>query len=495
MRFLRVTFLLSLAALIGCSAPPVTLRIPGAAPGRTGSYSPSPLLRGQIDALLPDSLFPPSQVSILVVSLQTGETLYELNSALAITPASNQKLLTAAAALTTLGPTYQFPTLAFIDTTVSPSVFLRGGGDPLLSTQDLDSLAGLIASHLPPGKSWTVIGDVSLFDDLEKGSGWCWDDDPDPTAMRISPLSLNGNTIRIRALAGARAGDSVRLEAIPPTSYISWDNEACTTDSAHSKLEISRNWREGSNQIIVRGGISVADSVKEETLDIEGAAWYTLTVFKECLAHRGVICSGLAVDTIPAHATSVAQISHGLDSILVYMIGTSDNLSAENLLKTLAVNRWGKPGTASAGAVVVKEVLQGFGVDTNRVVIADGSGVSRYNLISARTLIRILAALDARKDLRDLWRRSFPLAGVTGTLSGRMKNTPAAGSLLGKTGTLEGVSSLSGYVSTADGEPLAFSIIMEHFPTSSRPYRLVQDRIGGFLAGANLGTYEFRSRR
>jgi D-alanyl-D-alanine carboxypeptidase/D-alanyl-D-alanine-endopeptidase (penicillin-binding protein 4) len=481
--------LLTAAMLAGCSTGPVALKLPPPGSARAGSYSPSPALREQIDQLLPDSLFPPSQAAVIIVSLRTGETLYDLNSALALNPASNQKLITSAAALTQLGPQYQFATELFFDTTGTPSIFLRGGADPLLRTAELDSLAALVAPRLPAGRQWTIVGDVSLFDDLEKGPGWAWDDDPDPTAMPISALSLNGNTITIRARPAAREGDTVTVESDPRTSYVTWNNEARTADSTASTLRITRNWKEGTNQVLLSGMLSRRDSLRQETINIQGGNWYTLTVFKERLEARGIVCGGMAIDTVPSVLQVAARLTHRLDSVIVFMNRTSDNLAAECLLRCLAVARRGKPGSASAGGDIVREYLSTAGIDTTRMIVADGSGVSRYNLVSARALVRLLAAMDARKDLRDLWRASLPLAGYYGTLSGRMKGTPAVGNLAAKTGTLEGVSSLSGYVTTADGEPLAFSIMMEHFPASARFYRQVQDRIGCFLAGMNLRSY------
>jgi serine-type D-Ala-D-Ala carboxypeptidase/endopeptidase (penicillin-binding protein 4) len=484
----RIRLLIGLIAAFaaGCSTSPVTLDFPAPAAGRSGSYSPLPALREKIDQLLPDSLFPPSQAALLVVSLRTGETLYDLNSALTLTPASNQKLLTSAAALTVLGPSYQFTTSACIDTGLTPRIFISASGDPLLSAGDIDSLARAIARRLPAGRQWNIVGDVSIFDDLEKGRGWAWDDEPDPTAMPVSALSANGNTITVRALTGPRENDTLRVEAMPPTSYVSWNNQAITTDSSVSTLRITRDWRERGNTILLTGALSRRDSVREETLGLAGGEWYALTLFKESLERQGIACGGLALDTLPRFLPAAAGIAHGLDSVVEYMNRVSDNLSAECLLKTLAVSRFGKPGTAASGANVVMQFLSTHAVDTAKIVIADGSGVSRYNLVSPRALVRILAAMDARRDLRDLWHSSLPLAGRHGSLSGRMKETPAAGNLAAKTGTLEGVSTLSGYVTTADGEPLAFSFMMEHFPARSRVYRQVQDRIGAFLAGLNL---------
>ena len=475
---------LALTLLAGCSASrDATLS------GTDGGFRPSGVsaysaLRGHIDALLPDSLFPPSNASIVVASLTTGEVLYALNPGLAFTPASNQKLFTSAAALNELGPDYRFVTRAYFDTGAAPRIYVAASGDPILTSGDIDSLARRIASALPPGRTWAVAGDVSLFDDLPRGRGWSWDDEPDPTGMFITPLSVNGNSIRVRVSAGFLPGDSARVTTEPPTRYVQIENSAVTSvDSPRTAVEVSRKWREHSNVITVSGVVRPADSAVTEELSVAGPEWYALSLLREALEARGVPCSGVLLDSVPRGLAEIARCSHGLDSVITYMNLVSDNLSAENILKTMGAERWGRPGTAEGGAQAMRQVLALYGVDSSSMVIADGSGLSRYNLTSARAITTLLTRMARRDDLFPLWYSTLPVAGKSGTLSSRMKNTPAEGNLRAKTGTLSGVSSLSGFVTSADGEKLAFSILMQHFPSAARRYRQVQDRIGAFLAG------------
>jgi len=323
-----------------------------------------------------------------------------------------------------------------------------------------------------------------MFDDINRGYGWTWDDEPDPTAMFISPLSLNGNCVRVLVRPGTVPGDSARVEADPRTSYVQIENEATTAAAGtRSTINVSRNWREHLNTITVKGTISAPDTLIEATLSVTDPHWYTLTVLRERLEAWGLRCSGILLDTVPRGAQEIARREHRLDSVLAYMNLGSDNLSAENVLKTIAAEKTGIPGSAVVGGEAVKRFLAGIGIDTSRIVIADGSGVSRYNLTSARAVTTLLAAMRRRTDLYPSWYTSLPVAGVSGTLSTRMRGTPAEGNLRAKTGTLEGVSSLSGYVTTAEGEELAFSLLMQHYPARARDYRRVQDRIGAFLAG------------
>jgi D-alanyl-D-alanine carboxypeptidase/D-alanyl-D-alanine-endopeptidase (penicillin-binding protein 4) len=130
----------------------------------------------------------------------------------------------------------------------------------------------------------------------------------------------------------------------------------------------------------------------------------------------------------------------------------------------------------------VKTALQRFGIDTAKVGVADGSGVSRYNLVTPRDIVRILERISDRKNDFRRFLSALPMAGVDGSLSTRMKGTPAMGNLMAKTGTLRGVSSLSGYVTTADGEILAFSLLMQNYLSGPKDYRRVQDAIGVYLS-------------
>jgi D-alanyl-D-alanine carboxypeptidase/D-alanyl-D-alanine-endopeptidase (penicillin-binding protein 4) len=469
--------------LAGCGSSSRVPKAPSSIYSRLPSYSPFSSVKRQIDSLLPDTLFPPGGVSVRVVSLSSGEILYDLDADLSRNPASNLKLLTTALALQELGATYSFSTIAFADTSGRSRILLRASGDPLLSSPDLDTLARRIAERIPKGRMWTVAADISLFDDQERGKGWMWDDEPDPTAMFISPLSLDGNCIRVLVKPGRIRGESVIVSTEPATSFVTVENSAVTNpDLAHRAIHISRNWHERSNRIVVSGEMSPYDSLVTETLSVAEPTWYAMTVLTEDLRKLGISCGPMAVDTIPHNAFELARIEHTLDTVITYMNQTSDNLAAENLLKVIAGTKAGISGSAAEGIQLLRKYLAMNGIDTAKTVIADGSGVSRYNLVSAALLVRLLATVHARPDLFPLWYKSLPLAGVSGTLSRRMRGTPAEGNVHAKTGTLEGVSSISGYVTTADGELLAFSILMEHFPNSSRLYRQSQDRICEYLA-------------
>jgi D-alanyl-D-alanine carboxypeptidase/D-alanyl-D-alanine-endopeptidase (penicillin-binding protein 4) len=414
------------------------------------------------------------------MSLATGESLYELNPDMLFVPASNQKLFTSAAALAELGKDFQFLTQVSVDRD-SSRIFIRGSGDPLMATRDLDSLAGLLKDLLPRDSTWTLVGDVSYFDDIYWGEGWMWDDEGEDYSAAISPLTVNSNTVTVYLRPGKDSSIDAQVE--PQTGYVAIENAASIPpDTPVVPLRVSRTWRERSNIVRVTGHMRGRDTLLERHPSVWQPELYFLTLLAERLNRLAVNVRTMTIDTVSAHAESVATFSRGLDSVITFLNKNSDNLSAENLLKTLGAERNGKPGTGRGGVSMVKRFLSTIEVDTTGQIIVDGSGLSRYNLTSPETVVRVLSAIYHRREQFEVFYHSLPIAGVDGTLSDRMIGTPAEGNLRAKTGTLSGVSALSGYVRTANGEMLAFAILMNNFASNVRMYRLVQDRIGVLLS-------------
>jgi D-alanyl-D-alanine carboxypeptidase/D-alanyl-D-alanine-endopeptidase (penicillin-binding protein 4) len=444
-------------------------------------------IKTAIDTLFADTLFPPAFAGIKVVHLGTGKVLYALNPDHLFNPASNEKLFTAATALRTIGPGAPLATIVTADS-ATRTIGLKGIGDPLLSTADMESLAAVTTAALPRTGPWTLRGDASYFDGEYWGDGWTWDGEPDSYAMFVTPLMLNSNAIEVRVRAAAAAGSPPEVTVIPPTRLLQVENTAVTIgagDSVRNRLEVSRRWRERSNTITVAGEIPAGRS-RTASRSLWQPDLFATRLFGEMLRARGVTVDTVWVDTLAAPGAEVARTAHTLDSAVVYMNKVSDNLAAEALMKGSAAVRWGGPGSTSRGIDILKEILTQAGVDTNSMRAVDGSGLSRYNLTCATALTGLLVEMYRDSLCFPAFYASLPIAGVDGTIDRRMRGTPAEGNLRAKTGTLNGVTALSGYVRTADGDMLAFSMLMQNFLTGSTPYRNVQDRIGALLAGMKV---------
>jgi D-alanyl-D-alanine carboxypeptidase/D-alanyl-D-alanine-endopeptidase (penicillin-binding protein 4) len=450
-------------------------------------------LRYDIDQVLTDSTFTATAVGIKVQSLKTTEVLYDRNSRLLLHPASNMKLLTSAAGLSLLGPDFTFKTAVLADSFETHSgivnnLFLKGYGNPDFTTADIETLAAKTARAGVRIVAQNLVADVSYFDSIYWGAGWMWDDEPDPDEMFISPLSVNKNCVTVRVIGSSDTSTSPNVSVEPSTSFVQIINESRSArDSVRERLNITRPIFERTNVIRISGELLADTSQHIQTrVSVWKPELYALHLFREALIRRGISILGnnRMGRSLETHAT-LALHERRLDSVLVNLNKISDNLSAENLLRTIAAERSGAPGSARAGIYLVHSFLSQLGIDTTTFLMVDGSGVSHYNLLSAEMLLHLLTEMHHHERFFPLFFESLPVAGKDGTLRTRMKGTLAEQRVHAKTGLLSGVSSLSGYVTTVDGEMLAFSMLMQNFIGSSAPARRAQDRICEILTSLN----------
>lgn len=468
------------------------LFLPGCAMFKPGGRPSDPLeaLRHDIALILSDSIFVPSQASVKVVSLDTKEVLFEHNSRLLMRPASNMKLLTSSSALGILGLQHQFRTVVSAEVneenrSVCGKLYLKGFGDPDLTPADLDSLAAQVEQQGLKAVCHSIVADVSYHDDLYWGYGWNWDDEPYSYAAFISPLSVNDNCIDITVTPAEIAGKPVLVAVSPQTSYVTIQNTATTTnDSAKHPLRVTRLYRERLNNIVVEGELKRGDGPVRRRLSVWKPELFAATLFQEALQRRGIFVAGRPqVGTTSASARELASLSRNIVPVLTNLNKISDNLSAELFLKTISAEVDQAPGSSEGGVVAVHRFLSTLGIDTTKYQLADGSGLSFYNLVTAEMIIQLLQGMTSKQEIFPTFYESLPIAGVDGTLRSRMRQTPAQGNLRAKTGTINGVSTLSGYVTTLDGEKLVFSMAMQNFTWPTRLYTRAQDRIGALLAG------------
>ncbi|MFH0991880.1 MAG: D-alanyl-D-alanine carboxypeptidase/D-alanyl-D-alanine-endopeptidase [bacterium] len=453
-----------------------------------GNRDPLSQLRSDIDQVLRDSIFIPSQVSIKISSIQSGELLFERNSKLLIRPASNMKLLTSATALAILGTSYSFSTVISSDSilsdgTVLGNVYLKGFGNPDLLSADIEQFAAQIKDNGIKRIMGGVVADVSFFDDLFWGQGWQWDDEPYDYAAFISPLTVNDNCIRVIITPGSNAGEPTIITTDPNTEYITLQNQTRTvSDTARKRIQIQRLFAEHSNTIVVTGEIVVGAKPVREITTVWKPELYTAQLFHEALIRNGMSIQRTPSIGIAPVGKTLVQHNRSIDSLVINLNKISDNLSAEMTLKTLGAVRRGTPGTARNGIYVVNEFLNTLGIDTTAYTIADGSGLSYYTLLTTEMILKLLQGMAKNKELFPLYYKSLPIAGVDGTLRTRMKGSAAEKNLRAKTGSISGVSSLSGYVISKDGELIAFSMSMQNFIYPMSLYRKAQDQIGVLLA-------------
>ncbi|WP_372483494.1 D-alanyl-D-alanine carboxypeptidase/D-alanyl-D-alanine endopeptidase [Streptomyces aculeolatus] len=450
-------------------------------------------LKQALDNVLADERLEGALASVVVADAASGETLYEQSAATRLTPASNTKLPTSAAAMELLGPDYTWSTDAL---TAGGDLYLRGSGDPTMLAADYDALAAKVAAA-GVGEVDRLVADDTRFDSQRIGNGWSADYESDYYAMQISALTVapdtdyDSGTVVVEAYPGKKAGDRPTVKVTPATGYVKIDNRGRTVAAGESDtLGISRE--HGSNTIVVSGDIPLKASATKEWISVWEPTGYAAAVFRDALERHGVEVDGKTQlgRATPERARTVA--SHGsmpLKDLMVPFMKLSNNGHAEILTKTIGVET-ADAGTWSAGLRGVSSYLKSVGVDTSTLRQVDGSGLSRGNTIPSREFVKLLTAVQDEPWF-DAWYEALPVACgedrfVGGTLRTRMCDTPAEGNARAKTGSLTGASALSGYVTDADGRELVFSVVLNNYLAGS--VKDIEDAVVTTLAGHGADT-------
>lgn len=445
---------------------------------------------------------------VMVRSLDTGDTLFAIEADEPLAPASNLKLLTTAAALRVLGPEYRFRTYlltdgAIVDGVLEGDLVLYGTGDPGISDRYYrrkDDVFRLLIDQLADlgirAVRGDLVGDASFFQGPLRPEGWHPSDLNDAFAGAVSALSFNENVVSFRVVAGAM-GEAPSVYTIPENAGLDVLNTARTVGAdARPRIAILRD--DPLEPIRVEGRLlaGARDVWREMTVPIP--AHFAASVFRATLEERGIAVLGdlRVVDdpersmlgrtaiNAPALGRRDARVlaRHVSDPLSVYLAVVnkeSNNLFAELVFRALGRAASGV-GSPEASSAAVRTALGELGVDVNEVVQLDGSGLSSGSRVSASTFVDVLQTMADSPVWAEYW-ASLPEAGRRGEL-GRMFGTPAAGNLRAKTGTIEGVSALSGMVRSRTGERLAFSLMVNGTRSNGRA-KAVENQVGALLAG------------
>jgi D-alanyl-D-alanine carboxypeptidase/D-alanyl-D-alanine-endopeptidase (penicillin-binding protein 4) len=443
-----------------------------------------------------------------VASLDTGRTLFEENAGKLLMPASNMKLYTVAAALDRLTPNFRFKTSVYAPAppdaagTVRGDLTIYGRGDPTFAaslnggdyTKAIDNLAERIRSSGVKRVEGDLVGDESYFTGAPHGFGWEWGDLTWHDGAEVSALTVNDNALDLIVKPGASVGAACAIQTGPPTPLITITNRT-TTAARGSRRDLIVYRGLGENVIEVSGSLALDDPGWSAAVAIPHPALLFIYMLRASLAERGVNITGRSrtVDARSARTnaspavSSLVEIAKVESEPLAVIAGQalkpSQNLYTELILRALgrATSTDPKLTSEEAGIASVQAFLKEAGVSTSEAVFTDGSGLSRRDLVTANATLQLLTFM-SRHRYSAAFREALPVAGVDGTLKNRMKGTPAAGNMRAKTGTLTAVASLSGYVTSAAGERLVFSILLNNYPESSIMSRNHIDNIAVLIA-------------
>jgi D-alanyl-D-alanine carboxypeptidase/D-alanyl-D-alanine-endopeptidase (penicillin-binding protein 4) len=400
-------------------------------------------LRHLIDSLTTQPEFRNAQWGVLIVNPRTGDTLYSKNAGKLFMPASNMKIITSAAALTLLGPEYTYKTTFLTngerrDSLLDGDLLVIGRGDPtvsdrmrVLATTVMDALADSLRAHgiRQVGGSIARVGNA--FPDSIYGYGWQWDDLGEYYGAGVDELIFN-------------EGMAPTTLRPPPDTVRDSLYFGPAKDPAKAYLDALKDG-------LARKGIRVEGGVRD-----------------------GILPTPFKMDTL------FVFTSLPLRDILPALMKLSQNQIAEILLKTIGLERGGM-GTADSALKIVGQQLLAWGVQPDGFDLYDGSGLSRHDLVSPETIVRVLDRIQ-RDTAFATYYNALPIAGVDGTIKDSMKGTLAEGNVHAKTGSIGAVRSLSGYVTTADGERLIFSVLANNWTTPSSAVTRVATQTAAALA-------------
>lgn len=483
------------------------------------AFAQTASLRTRLDGIFDRPATANAFWGVSIADASTGTVLYRRNADRSLVPASNMKLYTTAAALDLFGADHRFTTRLYTDgpvegSTLRGNLVVRGGGDPALGgayfadkdkTDRLAPFRAFADSLRARGITRVegdVLGDDDVFDDLSLGYGWAWDDLNFYYSTEMSGLNAYDNCVDV-TIAGTSAGQPGRVTWEPlQTSYVSFVNRTLTRGAGTGVRE--RYERPlGSNDYVLASRVG-SDTKDTECLAVANATRFAASLVRDVLAAEGIAVTGQGRDaderSSPLDYAAMTRVaswrSESMARLAEGVNKESINLYADVLLKAIGTLS-GSPtatddvplGSHERGVrVAMRRVWGPMGVDTAHVSVVDGSGLSRMDLITANSTVALLRSMHRHRDaaVRRAFYESLPIGGVDGTLKNRYRD--AAGALArsnvrAKTGSLGGVSSLSGYVTTRGGRRLAFSILCNNFTVPTSAIRAAQDAAVNALAG------------
>jgi len=459
------------------------------------------------------------QVGVKIISLNSGKVVFEENAEKYFIPASNMKNFTVATALEKLTPDFRFVTSVYASAlpdsagTVKGDLRIYGRGDVSISTsfsegnyyKGLDDLADKIGAAGVKRIEGSVVSDDTYFKGSPIPGSWEWDDLQWYYGAEVSALPLNDNAVDLTIRPGPVGYTcTVNLSPYNPVYRV---KNLCTTTAAGTTRTLKIVKLLGQNQLEITGALPLGNAGFTGSVTVSRPAELFAALLKQRLEQKGVIVTGQYRTSAPGFVLPVESVesveiarleSPPLSLIAAKTMKPSQNMYTETLLWTLGEEerkRIDAPTTSPStpniprdsselGIGVVKAFLTSIAVAPEGIIQHDGSGLSRHNLITPNAVVQLYTYMAKQSKYSQEWRNSLTIGGVDGTLANRFKGTAAAGNIRGKTGTIDQVSALSGYITTAGGEQLVLSIVVNGVNVTRERTALI-DEIAVSLANFN----------
>lgn len=410
--------------------------------------------------------FNPSKTSVAVIDVESGKQLAGHQADLTLNPASCAKIVTSAAALTTLGADYRFRTNFYTDRPLSGgstgTLYVAGTGDPMLVNEAIDAMAKHMYKNGIRHVAGNIIIDNSFFDsyDFPRKGG----NDTRAYTAKTSATAVNFNSVEVQITPGTKKGALATVATNPPTDYFRIVNKVIT--GGKPRLGISLKPENGRDLLTVIGRISPKAGTQEFYRSVTNPAIYAGEVIKYFLEQNGVKVDGVVKEgKAPSNSSLlVTEQSEPLSEIVKAMNKKSNNFIAEQMLKHLGAAKYGTPGSTAKGVRAVEDYLSSIGIPKGSYEFENGSGLSEVTQISAAQLVKVLQAAHKNRKISEAFENSLSILGVDGTTKKWHFAPSLTGRILVKTGTINGVSTLAGFVPLPNGHLGAFAILANALP-------------------------------
>lgn len=416
------------------------------------------ILRDRLLAVLHERPLNRTRVGVEVMQASNGDVLFAHNADRKFNPASNTKILTTAAAMAYLGADFRYHTALYGPTpdangVVHGDVVLRGSGDPSLSTTDLDELARALSARGVRRIEGDLYADPHFH---ARGHA------PDDPGQGEGALIINRNTYGVHVRPGA-IGHSAIVSVTPHVALFGIESQATTTRSRRSRLRIDSYRKDDRLIVTVRGRISARRGEYVDLRRLADGSLLAASVLRSALDDFGIELTGrVRAGAIPAPTLLAEHVSAPLADVCKLSNKPSNNFIAEAIYKTLGGELYGVPGTLAKGTRAVMDYLTSAGIKPDSYKIVNGSGLTHENRITPADLASLLRKIYYDLSVAPDFLASLAIGGIDGTIRNRFMGTDAVGLVRAKTGTLNGVSALSGYVGDKD-DVIVFSIFVEGF--------------------------------
>jgi D-alanyl-D-alanine carboxypeptidase/D-alanyl-D-alanine-endopeptidase (penicillin-binding protein 4) len=426
------------------------------------------------------------QVGIAVVDAATGAGIFAHGADLPLNPASNMKLVTAAAALSTLGTNFQLRTGLYgrvEGDAVVGGLVLRGFGDPSLRQADLVELARDLADHGVRTVDQVVV-DGTYFDGQYLPPAF--DQQPGevaPFRSATAAVSVDANAYTLRVLPGASVGAIARVR-LDGAGYFDLVNELTTSDGGAPNVIADQRADGDRMRLALRGTLPSGITGASYRRRIESPLPWAGHLMVAALDAADIrVTGGVRVATAATEAPLLAQhASEPLSELISAMGKQSDNFTAEMVFRVLGAERR-RPGDVSESVAAVEGFLADAGIAQGRVTVVNGSGLFQGNRIAAGDLAHLLAYVYQSPAIRDEYVAHLAIAGVDGTLANRLTDLPAPRIVRAKTGTLNDAIALSGFVlGRTPGDAVAFSVLLNGIAGRQGAARALADAVARAIA-------------